>query len=177
MNKPNNCTNMKTLYLVRHAEAAPGRLLLPDHDRPLTERGRREAATMGQRVAQRITPHGAPPDVLLASSATRARSTAELLAQALGIARERIVVNERLYNATADELLGEIAQLDAQPQSVMVVAHNPGLTDLAHHFASDITHLPTCAVVEVALAVQAWGEIGEAPVAAVRLDVPANNPL
>jgi phosphohistidine phosphatase len=87
-------------------------------------------------------------------------------------ARERIVVNERLYNATAGELLGEIAQLDAQPHGVMVVAHNPGLTDLAHHFASDITHLPTCAVVEVALAVQACSGIGEASPTKVVFDFP-----
>lgn len=159
---------MKTLTLVRHAKSSWGDPALADRERPLNERGLRDVAAMGQRLAQR----GARPDLLLASPATRALTTAEHLAQALGIKRKDIVVDDRLYAAVASELLAVILALGNEYQRVMLVAHNPGLSDLVHRFASDITHLPTCAVVELTFAVAAWGEIGEARPTSVVFDHP-----
>ena len=159
---------MKTLTLVRHAKSSWGDPALPDRDRPLNERGLRDVATMGQRLAQR----GARPDLLLASPATRALTTAEHLAKALGIKRKDIVVNDRLYAAAASELLAVIAELGDAPQRVMLVAHNPGLSDLAHRFAGEITHMPTCAMVELTFAAESWGEIGEALPTQVVFDYP-----
>lgn len=159
---------MKTLTLVRHAKSSWGDPALADHDRPLNERGLRDVATMGQRLAQR----GARPDLLLASPAMRALTTAEHLAQALGIKRKDIVVDERLYAAAANELLAVIQALGNEHERVMLVAHNPGLSDLAHRFASDITHLPTCAVAEFTFAVAAWGDIGGARPTRVEFDFP-----
>jgi phosphohistidine phosphatase len=159
---------MKTLTLVRHAKSSWGDPALADRDRPLNERGLRDVATMGQRLAQR----GAKPDVLLASRATRALTTAEHLAKALGIKRKDIVVDERLYAAAASELLAVIAELGDAPQRVMLVAHNPGLSDLAHRFAGEITHMPTCAVAEFTFAVAAWGDIGGAVPTSVVFDYP-----
>lgn len=159
---------MKTLILVRHAKSSWGDPALADRDRPLNERGLRDVATMGQRLAQR----GARPDVLLASPATRALTTAEHLAQALGIKRRDIVLDERLYAAAANELLAVIRALGTAHERVMLVAHNPGLSDLAHRFASEITHMPTCAVVELTFAVAAWGDIGEAVPTSVVFDYP-----
>jgi phosphohistidine phosphatase len=159
---------MRTLYLVRHAKSSWGDPTLADHDRPLNERGLRDAATMGQRLAQR----GAKPDLLLASPATRALTTAEHLAKALGIKPKHIVVDDRLYAAAASELLAVIQELGDKARHVMLVAHNPGLTDLAHRFAGDITHMPTCAVVELTFAAASWGKIGEARLTRVGFDFP-----
>jgi phosphohistidine phosphatase len=159
---------MKTLTLVRHAKSSWGDPALADRDRPLNERGLRDVATMGQRLAQR----GARPDVLLASPATRALTTAEHLAKALGIKRKDIVVNDRLYAAPASELLAMIAELGDAPQRVMLVAHNPGLSDLAHRFAGEIVHMPTCAVAEFTFAVAAWGDIGGGLPTRVEFDFP-----
>ena len=159
---------MRTLYLVRHAKSSWDDPALSDHDRPLNERGLRDVATMGRRLAQR----GVKPDLLLTSTATRALATAEHLAKALGLKRKHIVVNDRLYAAPASELLGVIAELGDKPRRVMLVAHNPGLSDLAHRFASDITHMPTCAVAEFTFAVAAWGDIGEAVPTQVVFDFP-----
>ena len=96
---------MKTLTLVRHAKSSWGDPALADRDRPLNERGLRDVATMGKRLAQR----GVKPDALLASPATRTLTTAEHLAKALGLRHKDIVVNDRLYAASASELLGVIA--------------------------------------------------------------------
>jgi phosphohistidine phosphatase len=159
---------MKTLTLVRHAKSSWGDPALADRDRPLNERGLRDVAAVGQRLAQR----GARPDLLLASPATRALTTAEHLAQALGIKRKDIVVNDRLYAAPANELLAVIRALGNEHERVMLVAHNPGLSDLAYRFASEITHMPTCAVAEFTFAAAAWGDIGEAKPTNVAFDYP-----
>ena len=160
---------VKTLFLVRHAKASPGDPALPDRDRPLNERGLREVATMGQRLAQR----GIKPDVLLSSPAARALTTAEHLAKALGIRRKDIVVIERLYNALPGDLLGVIQGLGAEHGRAMLVGHNPGLTELASRFASEITNLPTCAIAEFTFAAATW-DIGTAEPGNVVLDHPKN---
>jgi phosphohistidine phosphatase len=159
---------MKNLTLVRHAKSSWGDPALADRDRPLNERGLRDVATMGQRLAQR----DARPDLLLASPATRALTTAEHLAKALGIQRKDIVVDERLYAAPASELLAVVQARGGQARHVMLVAHNPGLTDLAQRFAGEITHMPTCAVLELTFAVAAWGDIGGARPTRVEFDFP-----
>src|SRR5690606_6412988 len=71
--------DMKTLFLVRHAKAVPPQPGLPDHDRTLNDRGRRDAPEMGRRIAQR----GVLPNLMITSTAARARTTAQLLAAEL----------------------------------------------------------------------------------------------
>jgi len=110
--------------------------------------------------------------LLLTSPATRALTTAEHLAKALGIKHKHIVVDDRLYAASASELLAVIAELGDEPRRVMLVAHNPGLTDLAHRFTSEITHMPTCAVVELTFAVASWGDIARTTPTQVAFDYP-----
>ena len=161
---------MKTLYLVRHAKSSWGEPALPDRDRPLNERGLRDVATMGKRLAQRDV----KVDVMLSSPATRALTTAEHLAKALGIKRKDIVVIERLYAAPAKELLSLIEALGDGPKRVMLVAHNPGLTELARHFASEIADMPTCAIAEFTFAAPSWAGIGDAEPGHVVLDHPKN---
>jgi phosphohistidine phosphatase len=160
--------DMKTLYLVRHAKSSWGDPTLPDHDRPLNERGLRDVATMGKRLAQRDV----RPDAILSSTAVRALTTAQHLAKALDVKRKDIVVLDQLYAAPASELLGVIQGLDDKLKRVMLVAHNPGLTELAHHFASEITHMPTCAVAEFRFATTHWSGLGEARPTHSALDRP-----
>lgn len=161
---------MKTLFLVRHAKSSWHDPALPDHDRPLNERGLRDVALMGRRLAQR----GVKPDALLSSPATRALATAEHLAKALGIKRKDITVIDRLYAASVDDLLGVIQALGAGPENVMLVGHNPGLTELARHFAGEITHMPTCAVAEFGFAAPLWVDIGETRPTHAAFDYPKN---
>ena len=160
---------MKTLYLVRHAKASTGNPALPDRDRPLNERGLLDAAAMGQRLAQR----GAKPDVVLSSPALRALATAQHLAQALGIQRQDIVVDDRLYNAAPDDLLAVVQRLGKEPERVMLVAHNPGVAELANFFAREITDMATCAVVELKFEVASWADIGMASPTQVAIEQPA----
>jgi phosphohistidine phosphatase len=145
---------LKTLLLTRHAKSDPATGGMPDHSRPLNERGRRDASEMGRRLRGKSV----RPDHIVSSSATRARETAELLAVGLGFDAVGIRFLPLLYTATADELLDIVSAMDDTLGCVVLVAHNPSLTELAHRLSPAITHLPTCAVAAFHFPVESWGE-------------------
>src|SRR5437899_11500650 len=106
--------SMKTLFLVRHAKSSWDDTALPDKDRPLNDRGKRDAPKMGERLAKR----GVTPDLILSSPAKRALETAQIIAKKLDYKLADIVVDERLYATGADDLLDVIRKLGAKPKSV-----------------------------------------------------------
>jgi phosphohistidine phosphatase len=159
---------MKTLLLVRHAKSSWDQSGVSDHDRPLNHRGRRDAPDMGRRLAAR----GVAPDVILSSSAVRARTTAELIAEALGFGADRVGIDERLYAASVDEVLTVIGELGDDVSTAMVVGHNPETASLAHRFSDEIGEMPTCAVAEFTFDVDSWDELGDVEPATVRLEMP-----
>lgn len=129
---------MIRLALVRHAKSDWNHAGLADHDRPLNERGLRDAPRMARLLAET----GFRPEVILSSTALRARTTAEAFAAELGVA---VQLDPELYGAPARALLAGAAASAAQ--SVMVVAHNPGMTVLAERLSGGgIAAMPTCAV-------------------------------
>jgi phosphohistidine phosphatase len=159
---------MKTLFLIRHAKSSWDDTALPDKDRPLDDRGRRDAPKMGKRLAKRDV----KPDLILSSPARRALTTAEIIAKKLDYKRRDIVVDDRLYVCAADDLLNVIQTLGDNLERVMLFGHNPELTELAHRLSSEITHMPTCAVAEFTFKAKSWSNIGRATVAKVALDYP-----
>ena len=94
---------------------------------------------MGKRLAKR----GVKPDLLVSSPALRALTTAQLIAEEIGYKRKDIVVDDRLYASSADELLAVIRALDKKLDRVMLVGHNPEFADLAHRLSSEIIDMPT----------------------------------
>jgi phosphohistidine phosphatase len=159
---------MKTLVLVRHAKSAWGDPTLADHDRPLNERGRRDAPEMGRRIRER----GIVPGAILSSTAVRARTTAEAIAEELGVVPGTLTLDERLYGSSPDTILDVIAGLDDELTTVLVVAHDPGMSDLAYRLSGEIEHMPTCAVAEFRFAAWSWSEIAETEPVEVHLDTP-----
>src|SRR4029453_9760311 len=107
---------MKTLFLVRHAKSSRDDPTLPDKERPLNDRGMRDAAKMGERLAKQ----DAQPDVILSSPAVRALSTAEIIAKKLHYKPKDIVVDERLYAAAPDALLEVIHELGDKTKRAML---------------------------------------------------------
>ena len=162
---------MKTLLLVRHAKSSWGDQTLPDHERPLNHRGRRDAPRAGARLRER----GVVPDAIVTSTAVRARSTAVILAEALGLGSGRIVEDDRLYGATPDGLLDLIRALDDESASVMLVGHNPEIGELASRLSDEIADMPTCAVAEIRFDIAGWAEVGAAPPVEVLYDAPAHD--
>ena len=141
---------------------------MPDKDRPLDDRGKRDAPKMGKRLAKRDV----KPDLILSSPAMRALATAEIIAKKLDYKLEDIVVDDRLYASEADNLLSVIHELGDKLERVMLFGHNPELTELAHRLSGEITHMPTCAVAEFAFATKSWSKVGKAKLARVELDYP-----
>jgi phosphohistidine phosphatase len=159
---------MKTLFLIRHAKSSWDDSAVPDKDRLLNDRGRRDAPKMGKRLAKRDV----MPDLILSSPARRAVMTAEMIARELDYKLKDIVVDDRLYAGAADDLLKVIHKLGDNLESVMLFGHNPELTELAYRLSSEITHMPTCAVAEFTFNAKSWLDIGKTGVAKVAFDYP-----
>jgi phosphohistidine phosphatase len=121
----------RRLYLLRHAKSSWKEPGLADHDRPLAGRGRRAAKTIRRYLKTRAI----DPDLVLCSTATRARQTLEGIEPALG--RGSVRVESDFYGAGSAALLARLREIPAGVRSVMVIGHNPGLQDLALLLARD----------------------------------------
>lgn len=122
---------LKTLYILRHAKAAPeGRE--GDAERPLAKRGRKAAAVMGDYLAS-LRP---PPRLVLCSSARRTRETLDEILPLLDPAPQ-VLYEEGLYLAGAGRLLERLQRLPDSVASVLVIGHNPGLHQLTAGLAED----------------------------------------
>lgn len=164
---------MKILTVVRHARSSHAQAGLTDSERPLNERGRREAPDMGRRLADR----GATADRIISSPAERARATAEIIAGAIGYPPASIHIDARLYDGDADGLLHVVQELDDALVRVMLCGHNPDVTELVHGFSiAPVGNLPTCGVVELWLAADRWRDVGPATAAEVVFDHPRRSP-
>jgi phosphohistidine phosphatase len=146
----------KRLALIRHAKSSWADPDLDDHERPLNARGRRAATLVGRHLHEA----GLEPDVVLCSSATRARQTLESLD--LPSATE-VVVEDQLYGASASELLARLRTVPAAVGSVLVLGHNPGVEELARMLVDDDRALPakfpTAAVADLRLPTRRWNEL------------------
>lgn len=148
--------NVRTLALIRHAKSSWDSPDMRDFDRPLNERGKRDAPEMGQRLAAR----NQRPDRFYCSSARRARETALILAQAVGYPEADLEAESGLYLADQARLLERIRRFPDSAGEIWLVGHNPDLTDLVNQLAGFQTHdLPTCAVVRMAFDVDRWKAI------------------
>jgi phosphohistidine phosphatase len=117
---------MRRLILLRHAKSDWTGIGLKDHDRGLAARGREAAPRVGAYMAR----HALIPDLVLASTATRARDTWGLVAD--GFRKPPpVVYEERLYETSPEALLDVIQSTKSDVHVLLVVGHNPGLRDLA----------------------------------------------
>ena len=144
---------MRLLTLVRHAKSSWDYAELSDFERPLNERGRRDAPQMAQRAHKLL----GRPDRLISSPALRAITTAHAFADTMDLVREEIALQPRIYEATPQTLVQLLRLLDDADQHVMLFGHNPGFSQLANLLAPcPFDDMPTCAVAQIALDVPHW---------------------
>lgn len=147
---------MKHVFLVRHAKAGAGDEGTPDFERPLSKRGEREAHEMGARLAARRP----RIDRLVSSGAARAIATAHLLGASLGYPADAIQIENRIYEDDAGDLLMRIRGFEAPWERVILVGHNPVITDLANALTDEIIdNVPTCGVLEIAFEGDDWSQV------------------
>ncbi|MFN3839302.1 MAG: SixA phosphatase family protein [Cyclobacteriaceae bacterium] len=146
---------MKTLYIIRHAKSSwdnPGQ---SDFERPLNDRGRKDAPRMGKRLKER----GIKPNLLLSSPAKRALATARRISGEIGFDKEKIKTEKRLYHADSETILEIIQNLNNKYDTVMLFGHNPGLTDFVNEIMhANLPNLPTCGVVAARFITDSWLE-------------------
>ena len=133
---------MVLLYLVRHAKSSWADPGMADIDRPLNKRGKRDAPAMGRRLEER----GVRPDLIISSPAKRARRTTVEIGKAIGY-EGNVRVLESIYGGGASEIIRVAQSVDDAVTSLMIVGHNPDMTDLANTLTDfSVDNVPTCAI-------------------------------
>ncbi len=157
--KTNGQQPYKTLILVRHAKSDWGNLNLSDFDRPLNERGLRDAP----RMARHLVEKGIVIDAFIASPAKRAKKTAQIFAEAYKREKDSIIYHTALYLAPPTVFFDVISNTNDQYNHIAVFSHNNGLTDFANLLTSTrIDELPTCGVFAVSVATDSWANFTHA---------------
>ena len=145
---------MKTLYLVRHAEASPSNPLIKDYNRPLRKSGCEDAQKMGLYLKSKQL----IPDYILCSASKRTQETTTLLLDELF----PIDYEKSIYGAALNEMLIMITSINNQYHSAMIIGHNPTITFLVNHLSDAIIdYIPTCGVAIIQFHCTSWLEIKE----------------
>ena len=148
---------MKKLYLIRHAKSNWDDPDLADFDRPLNERGQRDAPRMAKRLREkRIT-----PDLVLTSPAKRTFDTCREMCSAMVFPISKVSKIDSLYHASAEQILMVVQQLPERvgddEENVLLFGHNPGLTEFANLLLNEhIPNIPTAGIVAAHLKIEKW---------------------
>jgi phosphohistidine phosphatase len=146
---------MKTLFILRHAKSSWKEQDLPDHDRPLNKRGKSDAPLMGRLLKD----EDLIPDLILSSTAVRAKKTAELVAKACKY-KGKIVLNRSLYGAEPAAYLKILEGLSDKHMAALVVGHSPSVEETVELLTDSLdVIMPTCALAQISLPIQNWAEL------------------
>lgn len=147
---------MKRLLIVRHAKSSWDNPHLSDFERPLNNRGKKDAPDMAKRFFKaRIQ-----PQQLISSPANRALTTAKEFAKQLGFAKEEIHEDENHYHASSGELRSLIRDFDDEFDCIMIFGHNPGLTYLINELSDfRLDNLPTCGICGIEFPIESWSQV------------------
>jgi len=150
---------MKRLIILRHAKSDWGKEGLHDIDRHLNHRGYDDAYSQAAWFAS----HEERPLQILSSTATRALNTALIFARELRFDMQHFHIEPAIYEAHRDTLREIIARQDNKVDSLLLVGHNPGLTELCNALSEDafFDNLPTCGLVAFEAECKTWAKLAE----------------
>ena len=150
---------MKTLILVRHAKSSWDDLGLNDFDRPLNDRGKKDAPVMAERLSNKKV----EIDAFISSPAKRAARTARIFAKEFKTKKDDIIYKTELYLASENIFYDVITKAADEFETIAVFSHNPGITDFANDLTEiKIDNIPTCGVFAVKIDSKHWSDIKEA---------------
>ena len=163
---------MKQLILVRHAKANMNHSELKDIDRPLSNQGEQDASTM----ARRLSIQNIKPELIISSSAFRALTTSRLFAKELGNSKEQILSQDILYENKLDSYVQLIQELNSELHKVMIIGHNPTMTNLVNLLVPALVDgMPTCAIAVIHFSFTDWREAGKVYAESATYDFPTNS--
>ena len=143
---------MKTLYLLRHAKSSWKEPNLEDKHRPLNDRGASDIPIMSARLRKNSS-----IEAIISSTALRACTTANLIAEGIGFPVESVRLDSAIYLAGPLTLLEIVRKLDDRLVEVMLVCHNPSITEFANcMLGANIDNIPTCGLVKLKLDTNSW---------------------
>ena len=142
---------MKNLFLLRHARAVSSSDGLRDFDRSLSDQGRKQA----ERVGKHLKEQNIGLDLVLSSTALRARETTELVLKAAGRLSE-VRYDQRIYEASAQQLLEVVSEIEEDKKEVLLVGHNPGLEELLKPLTGRLESMGTGTLAKIALGRSEW---------------------
>jgi phosphohistidine phosphatase len=163
---------MKTVILVRHAKSSWDDPSISDFERPLNDRGKKDAPEMAARLLKRQP----KLDAFISSPAKRAKKTAALFAKEYGLEKEELMLVDKLYHASERDFFEVITQLPESLENIAVFSHNPGITDFVNTLASNqirIDNVPTCGIFAVSFEGN-WQSFKDAPRNFLFFDYPKN---
>lgn len=147
---------MKTIYLIRHAKSSWDNEGLTDFERPINNRGNRDAPFM----ASLLKKEKVLPDLIIASPALRVKTTAEIFAVELNYPKNKISFENSLYLCGIKELEEIVQGISDSNKIVLLFGHNPALTNYANHLGNKfITNIPTCGIVGIEFKETSWCEV------------------
>ncbi|HET9929102.1 MAG TPA: histidine phosphatase family protein [Polyangiaceae bacterium] len=149
---------MKTLLVLRHAKANRESDSAADHDRTLAKRGVKAA----ERIGALLRDEKLLPELVLSSTAARARSTAELVAREAGVTDKLVSFLPQLYLAEPPAYIEALRKLPREAERVLVVGHNPGIETLVYRLTGETEHMPTAALAVCELPIDDWSELSGA---------------
>ncbi|MCK5155826.1 MAG: histidine phosphatase family protein [Spirochaetales bacterium] len=136
-------SRLKTLILIRHAKSDWSQSDITDFERPLKKRGQKEASS----IAMKIRHLGYKPDLLLSSPAKRTLCTAQILADSFAIPREKIEEIPALYQGEVSDFITVAASIPTNKKTVLLFAHNPGISEYASFLVQQEIYMHTCTAV------------------------------
>ena len=146
---------MKTLLIMRHAKSSWKEQDLPDHDRQLNKRGKNDAPRMGKLLKD----ENLVPDLIMSSTAVRAKKTAELVAKTCKY-NGKIVLNHSLYGAEPAAYLKILEGLSDKHMAALVVGHSPSVEETVELLTGSLdVIMPTCALAQISLPIKNWAEL------------------
>ncbi|HAE13635.1 MAG: histidine phosphatase family protein [Chitinophagales bacterium] len=145
---------MKSLYIIRHAKSSWEYSELHDLERPLTDRGKRDAVIMGTLLRKQ----NVHPGIVISSPALRAISTCRIICDEIGYDKSRIEINTSLYFKDVEEILAVIHSRGSRHDDMFLFGHNPNFSNLAHTFSPEFDEIiPTCGIVCIRFEAESWG--------------------
>lgn len=153
---------MKTLHILRHGKSSwdyPG---IDDLDRPLIDRGIKNVIATGNYLLETF----GEPDIIISSPAIRALHTAMLIARTCNVSYGKVIIDERIYENYSSSIIEVVEEMPANYDKIVVVGHNPMLTEFCNLFLPDyLENLPTAGLVTLTFDIREWSIVNQQPVA------------
>jgi phosphohistidine phosphatase len=164
---------MKTVYIIRHAKSSWSDSTMSDFDRPLNERGKKDAPAMAEKLHDKKI----KIDAFVSSPAKRAKKTCLAFSKVYGADKDDIIFVDELYNAAAHSFFEVISALDDKYKRVAIFSHNPGITDFVNSLVPsvEIDNMPTCAVFAVETDIEQWSDFKDSAKRFLFFDFPKHN--